>query len=182
MLFKSFFYLAKNFYPKFTFKIKSLIVAVKHTEASCLGPLKTSPRNRIIVSGMLASGFWIRMISVCQTKSWCWAVLKMCLLLQIHLRNHLNILAAVHSGFWSALKITIITALLCSLVCLCWSYWFWLLLALHIRNNLLFLVKHAIRILNGNLLASKAIKNRCQSSSNNYIWWMKFVWYLTLSV
>lgn len=32
------------------------------------------------------------------------------------------------------------------------------------------------------LLASKTVKNRHRSSSNNYIWWIEFVWYLALSV
>lgn len=122
------------------------------------------------------------MISVCWTKSWCWAVLKICLLLADKFNKSLNNLAAVHSVFWSALNITIVMVLLRSLFCLCWSCWFWLMLSLHIRYNLLFLVEHVIQILNGNLLASRAVKNRCHSSSNNYIWWMKFVWYLALSV
>lgn len=32
------------------------------------------------------------------------------------------------------------------------------------------------------LLASKTVKNRHHSSSNNYVWWMEFVCYLALSV
>lgn len=111
-----------------------------------LWPLKTSSRNRITVPGFASFRF---------------------------LSKSLNVLAAVHSVFWSALNLTVLS---------CWSYWFWLMLTLRLRYNLWFLVEDVIQTLNGKLLASKAVKNRHYSSHNNYIWWMKFVWYLALSV
>lgn len=120
------------------------------------------------------------MIFVCWVKSWCWSVLKICLLLADKFIKSLNILAALHSVFWC--ELTVVTVLLCSLLCLFWSSWLWLMSALHVRYNFLFPVEHAIQILHRNLLASKAVKNRHHSSSNNYIWWMEFVCYLALSV
>lgn len=151
------FMLQQLFLPKFTFEMKPLIATIKHAEISHLWPLKTSLRSKKdhCTTHCWLQVFWIRMISVCWTKSWCLAVLKICLLLAV---KSLNILAAVHSVL-ICIKHKLIMALLCSLFCLYWTYWFWLMLAFHVRFNLPFLVEHAILILNRNLLASKAVKN-----------------------
>lgn len=145
-----------------------------------LGPLKISQRNRITVPGSADFRF-LNYFCVLDEIMVVVSIAKICLILADKFMKSLNILAAVHSVLWSALNFTVITTLLCSLFCLFWSSWLWLMSVLHITYNLLFPVEHAIQILKRNLLASKAVINR-HCSSNNYIWWMKFVCYLALSM